>query len=232
MASSSYSPSSSALTIQIPSKSILKRPSAQPPSLFSRITRFLPSPNHVAHINESKPLKRAHFILPQLVTVYPISSVNPPSTPNLREEKKAIEDREADRRRRLVTGGASGNENGAEQSDDASDWWSLDKVESFYRECAAGSEEEPDPAISFAFKVRVFWPLVIAHLTIFSLQNAIGSNPRCVDLSGVQLTVNSASILSDVFSIEWGLRKLVLWECNLDEHVRLSKVSPLEKEKC
>ena len=103
MASSSYSPSSSALTIQIPSKSILKRPSAQPPSLFSRITMFLPSPNHVAHIDESKPLKIAHFILPQFVTVYPISSLNPPSTPNLREEKKAIEDRQTDQREESVS---------------------------------------------------------------------------------------------------------------------------------
>jgi protein phosphatase 1 regulatory subunit 37 len=37
---------------------------------------------------------------------------------------------------------------------DADDWWSLDKVESFYRECCAGSEEELDPAVSAAFKVR------------------------------------------------------------------------------
>jgi protein phosphatase 1 regulatory subunit 37 len=40
-----------------------------------------------------------------------------------------------------------------------------------------------------------------------------------VDYSGVQLTISSASILSDVFTIEWGLRKLVFRECDLDEHV-------------
>lgn len=40
-------------------------------------------------------------------------------------------------------------------------------------------------------------------------------------MSGVQITVNSASILSDVFTIEWGLRKLVFRECDLDEHVSL-----------
>lgn len=40
-----------------------------------------------------------------------------------------------------------------------------------------------------------------------------------MDLSGVQLTVGSASVLSDVFTIEWGLRKLVFKECDLDEHV-------------
>jgi protein phosphatase 1 regulatory subunit 37 len=145
---SSCSPSSSAVTIPIPGKSILKRPPAQAPSLFSRITRLLPS--QTPSFDENKPLKRAHFILPQLVTVYPISSVNPPSTPTLKEEKKVIEDREADRRRRIVRGG---NANGSAEGD-PNDWWTLDKVESFYRECSVSNEEQPDPAISFAFKVR------------------------------------------------------------------------------
>lgn len=36
------------------------------------------------------------------------------------------------------------------------------------------------------------------------------------------MTFVSASILSDVFNIEWGLRKLVFRECDLDEFVRLS----------
>lgn len=44
--------------------------------------------------------------------------------------------------------------------------------------------------------------------------------PRTLDLSGVQLTVGSASVLSDIFTIEWGLRKLVCKECDLDELVR------------
>ncbi|KAJ3539631.1 hypothetical protein NM688_g6337 [Phlebia brevispora] len=37
--------------------------------------------------------------------------------------------------------------------------------------------------------------------------------------AGVQLTVGSASVLSDVFTIEWGLRKLVFKECDLDEPI-------------
>lgn len=41
-----------------------------------------------------------------------------------------------------------------------------------------------------------------------------------MDLSGIQLAVGPASVLSDVFTIEWGLRKLVFKECDLDEHVR------------
>lgn len=154
MAASSYcSPSSSAVTIPIPGKSILKRPSQQQQTLFSRITKFLPSANQQQNNqsadDEAKPLKRAHFILPEIAIVYPISSINPPSTPSLKDEKRAIEDREYERRRRVVRGAPRSP--GAEPEG----WWGLDKVESFYRECCAGCDEEPDPQISAAFKVGI-----------------------------------------------------------------------------
>lgn len=145
---SSCSPSSSAVTIQIPGKSILKRPPPTQQSLFSRITRFLPTPANNHGGEEGKPLKRAHFILPEIAIVYPISSANPPSTPTLKEEKRVIEEREAERRKRVVRGNVIGNE--IEQ------WWSMDKVESFYRECCDGCEEPPDPAITVALKVCLF----------------------------------------------------------------------------
>jgi protein phosphatase 1 regulatory subunit 37 len=142
-------PSSSANTIPIAGKSILKRPPQSQQSILSRIRGFLPtqSPNPN---NESTPLKRAHFILPQIATVYPISSINPPSTSTSREEKKAIEDREAERRKRVVRGNSISP--GANETED---WWNLDKVESFYRECCASREEKPDPAITAAFKVCI-----------------------------------------------------------------------------
>lgn len=145
-------PSSSAVTIPVPGKSILKRPPPAQQSLFSRITRFLPTQAQPlpASNDETKPLKRAHFILPQISTVYPISSVNPPSTPTLREEKRAIEDREAERRKKVVRGNSS-----SPGGQDVDEWWSMDKVESFYRECCAGCEEEPDSAITVALKVCV-----------------------------------------------------------------------------
>ncbi|KAF8804912.1 RNI-like protein [Phlegmacium glaucopus] len=191
-------PSSSALTIATPGKSILKRPPPQQQSLFSRITRFLPTqtPTQIVTNEDSKPLKRAHFILPEISIVYPISSINPPSTPTLKDEKRAIEDKEKERRKRVVRGNPASP--GGQEFDE---WWSMDKVESFYRECCAGCDEQPDPAIKAALK------------------NASSTNPRTVDLSGVQLTFTSASILSDVFSIEWGLRKLVFRECDLDDSI-------------
>ena len=148
--SSSCLSSSSAITIATPGKSILKRPPPQQPSLFSRITRFLPTQAPVSQsvsIEESKPLKRAHFILPEIAIVYPISSINPPSTPALKDEKRAIEDKERERRRKVVRGSSGGQE--------FEEWWSMDKVESFYRECCAGCDEQPDPGIKAALKVKM-----------------------------------------------------------------------------
>lgn len=49
------------------------------------------------------------------------------------------------------------------------------------------------------------------------IQHASLTPLRSVDFSGVQLNFVSASILSDVFTIEWGLRKLLFRECDLDD---------------
>jgi protein phosphatase 1 regulatory subunit 37 len=146
--SSSCSPSSSAVTIPIPGKSILKRPPPTQTGILSRIKGFLPTqPTAPVSDNAHKPLKRAHFILPHLATIYPISTLHPPSTPSLKDEKRAVEERETERRKRIVRGNSI-------DPGDTEEWWNLDKVESFYRECCASREEEPDPAVSAAFKVR------------------------------------------------------------------------------
>lgn len=147
----SPSASSSAVTIPTPGKSILKRPPPPQPSFFARISKILPTQSQQpdAAKDEASTLKRAHFILPEMTMIYPIMSTNPPSTPSLKEEKRSIEEREAERRRRVVRGTPTNAEPSAED-----DWWSMDKVEAFYRECCTGREEVPDPAISAAFKVR------------------------------------------------------------------------------
>ncbi|TFK50472.1 RNI-like protein [Heliocybe sulcata] len=200
--SSSPLPSSSAVTIPTPGKSILKKPPPPQQPFFSlaRLSKLLPSQTQTqpasSIVEDERTLKRAHFILPQLVTVYPISAQNPPSTPTLKEEKRTVEQREAERRRRIVRGNSFGPETA-----ETDDWWTLDRVEAFYRECCEGREEIPIPAISAAF------------------QKAANTNPRSLDLSGVQLNLITAAILSDVFTIEWGLRKLVFRECDLDEHI-------------
>lgn len=80
-------------------------------------------------------------------------ATNPPSTPMLKEEKRSIEERELERRRRIVRGNNASTDSYAED-----DWWSMDKVEAFYRECCIGREETPEPAISAALKVcSLFW---------------------------------------------------------------------------
>lgn len=149
---SSYAPSSSAVTIPTPGRSILKRPPPTQQSFFSRFSKLLPSTQAQASTtsnDESKTLKRAHFILPELVTVYPISSANPPSMPTLKEEKKSIEQRELERRRRIVKGSPSASTGESEE------WWSMDKVESFYKECSTSRDDSPSSEISNAFKVCV-----------------------------------------------------------------------------
>ncbi|KLO15169.1 RNI-like protein [Schizopora paradoxa] len=206
--SSSSSPSSSAVTLPRPGKSILKRPPPPQQSFFSlsRLSRLLPSqaPSPSASSSNASTtspatedsLKRAHFFLPHLTTIYPISAATPPCGPNVREEKKSVETKEAERRRRIVRGNSLGPGTSVTE-----EWWSPEKVESFYNECCAGREEQPHPGISAALK------------------RAKGDKGRSLDLSGVQLTLGQAATLSDVFSVEWGLRKLVLKECDLDEHI-------------
>ncbi len=67
----------------------------------------------------------------------------------MREEKKNVEIKEAERRRKIVRGNSLGpGMSGTE------DWWSPEKVESFYNECCAGREEQPHPGVSAALKVR------------------------------------------------------------------------------
>jgi hypothetical protein len=155
MATSSSPASSSAVTIPTPGKSILKRPPPPPQSILTRLSRLLPSPSNAvtngsANDDDAKTLKRAHFILPQMSTVYPILAANPPSTPAIKEEKRIIEEKEAERRKRVVRGSSVSS---PESQSDINEWWSMDKVESFYRECCAGREENPDPAISAVLKV-------------------------------------------------------------------------------
>lgn len=158
MSSSSSAPSSSAVTIPRPGKSILKPPAPPPRPLFSlsTLSKLLPTGQTTDANADSRPLKRAHFIMPQLVTVYPISASNPPSMPGLQEEKKAVEEKERDRRRRVMRGNSFTAPSPNPAIDPPSvedDWWTADKVTSFYSECCAGREDEPQPQVVAALRV-------------------------------------------------------------------------------
>ncbi|KAE9392990.1 hypothetical protein BT96DRAFT_944249 [Gymnopus androsaceus JB14] len=196
--------STSSVTIPIPGRSILKKPPPPPTGLLSRITggmggfgKFFGgngNNNSNASTNSNPPvteppsdrsststpppdpaLKRAHFILPHMAVVYPISSTAPPRTPTTQMEKRAIEERERERRRRVVSSESGIPESSPASSEvtpissitteyryglpaesrpssnaGAASWWSVDKVEAFYNECCAACDEVPDPAISRA----------------------------------------------------------------------------------
>lgn len=86
-----------------------------------------------------------------MATVYPIMAANPPYSPAIKEEKKLIEEKEAERRRRVVRRNSVSSS--LHEPSESDEWWHVDQVESFYRECSIGREDNPDPAISAAFKV-------------------------------------------------------------------------------
>ena len=135
-------------TPKTPPKPILKRPPPTPQNFFSFTknilsisAKFLP-PNAQPVVNGSAtptPLKRAHFIVPEISTIYPISSQAPPSTPGLSDAIKDIEDKEAERR--------------IHNRDDCN--WSLDRVEEFYTECCKLRDETPYPSIVRAIRVFI-----------------------------------------------------------------------------
>ena len=182
--SSSSSPSSSAVTLPRPGKSILKKPPPpqQPFFSLSRLSRLiptpLPSPSSSASVSTptgtpntspntnpegaaDETLKRAHFYLPHLATVYPFTASNPPCSPNQREEKKLIDTREAERRKRIVRGNSFGP-----GSPESEEWWSPEKIELFYRECCEGREEKPHPGITAALKVCILVIILALFLTL------------------------------------------------------------------
>lgn len=147
--------------------------------------------------------------MPQLVTVYPISSANPPSTPGIKEEKKVVEEKEKERRRRVMRGNSFTTPVGTPISEHPplDDWWTADKLVSFYNEVCAGREEQPNPFI------------------VAALRAATQAKPRSFDLTGIPLTLEVTYIVTDLLNVEWGLRKLVLKNCDLDDQV--SRLVPI-----
>lgn len=151
-----------------PLRPILKRPPPPPQPFFSFTknilsigSKFLPPsaagaapilPNgNVSHpssangvhgngvVDHASPLKRAHFIVPQLSTTYLISSAAPPSTPGLDEAKRDTEDREAERRQKDSGEGTS---------------WTVERIEDFYRECSKLRDESVLSGVTRGIQVR------------------------------------------------------------------------------
>ncbi|KAF8181422.1 hypothetical protein K438DRAFT_2021132 [Mycena galopus ATCC 62051] len=242
---SSPSPSSSAVTIPIPGKSILKKPPPAQAGLFSGslsklsggLSRFFPGERDASASSSSgfgnsasgsgntggnsggngaggkekekdaeaaRVLKRAHFILPEIAVVYPINSLAPPSTPTLRDEKRAIEDRERERRRRVVRANSSSSLNLSIVTANGGDTASVRTQSSGGAKEKEGGEEAE-------------WWAMDKH--------TINASPDRRFLGRAAYFHTTASILADVLSIEWGLRKAVFRKCDLDE--LRTKMSPV-----
>ena len=84
------------------------------------------------------PLKRAHFILPHLSTVYSFSANTAPSSAELTEARLEFEDKARQQRKKEGAGA-----------------WSLGRVEEFYRESCRLRDELPLGGIIGALRVRV-----------------------------------------------------------------------------
>lgn len=81
--------------------------------------------------------------------------------------------------------------------------WSPQELVKFYDDCCRSREEVPLQRIRNA----------LLNLT----------EPKEMDLTGLQLNLGAAEALSDVLSIDFGLKKLILDSCVLDDEVSLSK---------
>lgn len=81
--------------------------------------------------------------------------------------------------------------------------WNGADLACLYQDCCKSREEQPIPRI-------------LALL----LQNPSVA-PKALDLSNLQLSLGAAEALSDVLSVDFGLKKLVLDGCGLEDEVRL-----------
>ncbi|CCO29988.1 hypothetical protein BN14_04012 [Rhizoctonia solani AG-1 IB] len=170
-------------------KGILKRPPPAPKPFFSftrdvlSISRLLgpgSTPNPLNADGELV-LKRAHFILPDIRVVYPISSDTAPSSTTQSESRLEID--AAERLRR---------ETEQQQA------WTAARVEALYRDICKIRDERVDPTIAAQIRAGV-------------------AAPKILDLTRMRMTFDIASALADLLALDWGLQRLILSDCDLDD---------------
>ncbi|CAE6436311.1 unnamed protein product, partial [Rhizoctonia solani] len=171
-------------------KGILKRPAPAPKPFFSftrdvlSISRLLgPGSTVTQSLNaDGEPvLKRAHFIVPDIRIVYPISSDTAPSSTTQSEARLEID--AAERLRR---------ETEQQQA------WTAARVETLYRDICKIRDEKVDPTISAQIRSGT-------------------AAPKILDLSRMRLTFDTASALADLLALDWGLQRLILSDCDMDD---------------
>ncbi|KAG8752504.1 hypothetical protein FRC11_008293 [Ceratobasidium sp. 423] len=170
-------------------KGILKRPAPAPKPFFSftrdvlSISRLLGPGSATQSLNADGELalKRAHFIVPDIRVVYPISSDTAPSSTTQSEARLEID--AAERLRR---------ETEQQQA------WTAVRVEALYRDICKLRDERADPTISAQIRSGT-------------------AAPKILDLSQMRLTFDTASALADLLALDWGLQRLILSDCDLDD---------------
>ncbi|CAE6445516.1 unnamed protein product [Rhizoctonia solani] len=170
-------------------KGILKRPPPAPKPFFSftrdvlSISRLLGPGSTPQPLNADGELilKRAHFILPDIRVVYPISSDTAPSSTTQSESRLEID--AAERLRR---------ETEQHQA------WTAARVEALYRDICKIRDERVDPTIAAQIRAGV-------------------AAPKMLDLSRMRMTFDIASALADLLALDWGLQRLILSDCDLDD---------------
>ncbi|KAH7338228.1 hypothetical protein B0J17DRAFT_661550 [Rhizoctonia solani] len=170
-------------------KGILKRPAPAPKPFFSftrdvlSISRLLGPTSTAQSLNADGELalKRAHFIVPDIRVVYPISNDTPPSSTTQSESRLEID--AAERLRR---------ETEQQQA------WTAARVEALYRDICKLRDERIDPTISTQIRSGT-------------------AAPKILDLSTMHLTFDTAAALADLLALDWGLQRLILSDCDLDD---------------
>ncbi|KAM0789324.1 hypothetical protein ACM66B_000160 [Microbotryomycetes sp. NB124-2] len=132
-------------------------------------------------------LKRVRFRMASLKVVYPINGPNGPLPPYEERKTKKRIDKEYRAQLKIHCG------------QDDSKGWDGESLVKLYAECCKTREERPND------RVRQI------------LLNNRRSTPRVIDLSNEQLSHGAVEALADLLSVDFGLKKLVLEECGLDD---------------
>ncbi|KAK4048240.1 hypothetical protein OIV83_004945 [Microbotryomycetes sp. JL201] len=132
-------------------------------------------------------LKRVRFRMASLKIVYPINGPNGPLPPYEERKTKKRIDKEYRAQLRIHRG------------QDDSKGWNGESLVKLYAECCKSREERPNDRIR---------QILLSNPR---------STPRVLDLSNEQLSHGAVEALADLLSVDFGLKKLVLEECALDD---------------
>lgn len=149
-------------------------------------------------------LKRVRFRMATLKVVYPINGPEGSLAPwqEGRTKRRVNEEHRAARLRDSQSGDSKG--------------WTGESLSKLYSECCRTREEFGIDRVRRALRVGCSGKI---SLLLTSLQDEPGTPPRLLDLSNEVLSHGAVEALSDLLSVDFGLKKLVLESCGIDDEV-------------